>query len=252
MKRVNRVSDTIKRQQYEQASLLLPWYITGKLTQTESEKVDAVLKVSLELQNDLVRQLEISEMINEDPDVLDLTAISSQDRRLDSLIERINERSPRTSTSGSKPLLQRISEKFNGLRSPSPTRSSKQSWLSSHRWQAAFSLFVVAQIAILAIIMNKSDNNMMSGTEYELAGAESTYASSDQAVLTFQFINQADKEVIDNLFEKIDARIVEHSEGSFNYKVVLKSDRSEQEIESLIRDLEKQSDLILLIGRGLY
>ncbi len=262
MKRVNTVSDTIKRQQYEEASLLLPWYITDKLSQTESEKVDAVLKVSLELQSDLVRQLEISEMIKEDPDVLDLTAISSQERRLDSLIERIDNSPSVISTSDSKSLLQKLSEKFHLSRPSlsarassvrmSNTSTSKRPWLANHRWQVVFSLFVVAQVAVLAIVMNKSDNSLMTGTEYELAGVESAYVSSDQAILTFQFENHADKEVIEKLFEKIGAEIVEHSEGSVNYKVFLKGDRSEQEIESLIRDLEKQSDLILLVGRGAY
>ena len=256
MKRVNRVDDKIKRQQYEQASLLLPWYITGKLAQAESEKVDAVLKVSSELRNELVRQLEMSEMIKEDPDVLDLTAISSQDRRLESLIEHINKNPSSYSASGSKSFLQSFFDKVSGksslLHSASSVGMSKKSWLFSHRWQAAFSLFIVSQVAILAIVMNKSDNNLSSGTEYELAGADSAYISSDQPVLTFQFIEQADKEVIDQLFNKIGAKVIEHSEGSFNYRVVLKSDRSEQEIESLIRDLEKQSDLILLIGRGFY
>ena len=260
MKRVNRVNDKIKRQQYEQASLLLPWYITGKLAQAESEKVDAVLKVSSELRNELVRQLEMSEMIKEDPDVLDLTAISSQDRRLESLIAHINKNPTRLANSDSQSFLQRLLDRFlyketgksSLLHSTSSVGLSKKSWLSSHRWQAAFSLFIVSQVAILAIVMNKSDNTFSSGAEYELAGADSTYVSSGQPVLTFQFTKQADEEVINKLFNKVDAEIVEHSEGSSNYKVVLKSGLSEQEIESLIRDLEKQSDLILLIGRGFY
>ena len=92
---MNRVNEA----EYENASLLLPWFVTGKLSQSEKNEIADVLDVSRAFQDELVQQTELAGMIQKDPEVLELVTISSQEKRLDDLMVRINQSSNEQQTS---------------------------------------------------------------------------------------------------------------------------------------------------------
>ncbi len=248
--------------QYEHASLLLPWYVTGKLTASEKEEVDAILKISPKLQRELKYQQQMAQMISEDSEVLDIVAIDTQEQRLNRLLDRIDRNTPKPRNSAQQSPVwtkwpSQILESIDVFLQP----------LSNNLARVAFSLFLVVQVAILVIVINKTDDSSFAtdgspDVIYDLAGesiAVPLDASSDaigndttdKTVLAFQFTLRTSEKEIDQLFQEIDAHVVEHPEGSTNYTVRLSGSWSEKNIDTLISRLEKNHKMIRLVGRGL-
>ncbi|MEE9352719.1 MAG: hypothetical protein V3U78_10710 [Thiotrichaceae bacterium] len=254
-------TNKITEYQYEHASLLLPWYITGKLTASEKEEVEAILQISPKLQQELSQQQQLAQMVHDDPEVLDIVAITTQEQRLDSLLERINhegsEQQDRQSSFWSQVsprFIVPLMESFDRFLQP----------LSNNWARVAFALFFVVQVAILAVVTNKTndspsilsqvtpDGTTTLGAEAEYKLAEgSIYTDSNKADLVLQFTAQTTQEEIDQLFKEIGAYVIEHPEGSTNYTISLLGTLSENDIDSLIRRLEKNNKMIRLVGRGL-
>ena len=73
----------------EEARLLLPWYITGKLSEAEKALVEAALKQYPVLQEEYTQELKLVETIRLNADLLKLTAMDTTQQRLDKLLKRI-------------------------------------------------------------------------------------------------------------------------------------------------------------------
>ena len=238
--------------QYEHASLLLPWYITGQLSVSEREEVESILDQSPALQRELEQQKNIARMVNDDPNVLDIVAIRTQEQRLGNLLERIDASQSKQVKPSTQPMLGWVHW---------PMRIITRYWsrldgllqsLSPHWTRIAFSLFVVTQVAILAAVLKEDDSASSStSVEYKSASDSKYHASLDKSVLIFQFARGVKQTDIDKLFEEIDAEIVGHPEGSESYTVALSGSRNNQQIDDLIQRLEKDRKMILLVGRGL-
>ena len=262
-------TNNVSKHQYEYVSLLLPWYVTGKLTATEIDEVEEVLKISVKLQRELALQQKLAQMVQDDPDVLNMVAISTQEQRLGSLLERIQAGQPPER----KPVW--LSWQQSAGRVLAWFKKGTSDYFSplAGNWvKVTFSLFVVTQISILAFIFvydGKYDPSISgkvssqgSGVvkpplskeselvEYELA-AESAFTSTDKTVLVFQFTAEATDDSIQQLFDEIGARVEEHPEGSTNYTVTLSDTWNEKDIGQLISRLEKNNKMIRLVGRGL-
>ncbi len=257
-------TNKVSEYQYEHASLLLPWYITGKLTVSEKEEVEAILEISPKLQQELAQQQQLAQRVHDDPELLEMVAITTQEQRLDSLLERINVDQEQQQDS-QRSLWSQLSSDFI-----TPFIKAFDRFLQplSNNWaRVAFALFFVVQVAILAVVTNKTndspdivdgafvskgsqDTNYSIGAEYKLAEGKD-FVPLDKTALVLQFTIQTSEKEINQLFQEIGAQVVEHPEGSTNYTVTLSGTWSESDIDSLIRRLEKNNEMIRLVGRGL-
>ncbi len=254
----------VSEYQYERACLLLPWYVTDKLTLSEKEEIEAILEISPKLRSELTNQQKMAQMVGDDPEVLNIVAIETQEQRLNRLLGRIK----RTSNNEPKQQTSIWTGIWAGF--PSQVLKSIDTFIQplSNNWtRVAFSLFLVVQVAILVVVIDKDTDSSFvakdsvkvdggsftadgSSARYDLAG-EGVFTPADQTVLVFQFTIQASKNEIDRLFQEIGAQIIEHPAGSTNYTVTLSGLWSEQDIDGLISRLEKNNTMIRLVGRGL-
>ncbi len=230
------------KQKIRHASLLLPWYVTHKLSRRDKKTVEDALNISPELQQELKQQKQLARLIREEPDVLDIMAITTQEQRLNSLLERINQQD----SARKKPYLF-ISHTLNALKNnlASLFNFSNMGW--PHVTFAL--LFIVSQIAILTMVYYKVPAETSSG-KYELV-TDTSYEPSDKTILMLHFTPQAQQKEINQLFAELGVEKIEHPEGSSHYKVTLSRSLHEKEVDHLINQLEKKTDFIQLIGKGL-
>ncbi len=130
----------------EAARLLLPWYITGKLSEPEKQQVEDALASDPELQADYQRERRMVSMIRENTSLLELAAVDTTNQRLDKLLKRIERETPaespaqpakpgqRQPVSTRPPLLRRLREWFDF------------SWLTPAN--AAFASLLAIQIGV--------------------------------------------------------------------------------------------------------
>jgi hypothetical protein len=105
----------------EEAHLLLPWYITGKLSEPEKQHVESALASDPDLQADYQREQRMASMIRENASLLELAAVDTTDQRLDKLLKHIERETGKAQTQPEQrrpapakpPLLQRLREWFN-------------------------------------------------------------------------------------------------------------------------------------------
>lgn len=87
----------------EEARLLLPWYITGKLSDLEKQQVETALARDADLQADYDRELQMVGMIRKNASLLELVAVDTTNQRLDKLLKRI-ERTETATESRNQPV----------------------------------------------------------------------------------------------------------------------------------------------------
>ena len=87
----------------EEARLLLPWYITGKLTEPERKLVEQMLAQHPHLKEEYQRELNMVGMIRANNELLKLSAMDTTQYRLDKLMKRI-EREEQVKTTTTSPV----------------------------------------------------------------------------------------------------------------------------------------------------
>lgn len=234
---MNRVS----QQKYDQALLLLPWYVTGKLTPEETTLVEEVLKSSPKLTKELEEQKSVSRMINQDPEVLDLAVITTQEQRLNSLLERIDQ-DQKDNESSTSLVLGKLRGWFSDV----------FTFRASNWGYALGAVFIFLQVAILVAVMqdNQGSKYVEFGLNEGSDGKSMAYNQGTDAILTFEFTPQASGEQIQKLFEDIGVKDFHNPPGSSNYEAVLEGDWTDVQIDALIVKLSKKSELVLMVSRG--
>ncbi len=233
---------SIQKKQFDHAFLLLPWYITGKLTEQEREEVEDALSRSPELQQQLEQEKHLAQLVSEDHEVLDIVTITTQEQRLENLLERINQEhtAKKVPHFGFSDFSAKLKDWLSWV---------TPSFLPQSGWgQVAIAVFIVVQVAVVMMVYNHT--SLESKTKYELV-SDSAYNPSDKTVLIVQFTPHATKEQIQQLFDEIGVEKADNPAGSTHYKIVLSSSLREQELDKLINRLEKKTDLVQLIGKGL-
>lgn len=229
----------------EQASLLLPWYVTGKLSLLEEKEVEDCLVVSASLRQELVTERELSARIHSDPDVLDIMAITTEDQRLDGLLEKINRYENEKVEDTVTNKYSKKSFSWSGL-------FSKLSILivpSSVSWKnIAIAVFLLAQVSIISVVLMNTSNKVV---DYELAADRlgNTALSKHNTVLIIQFRTNVTQGYIKNIFKRIGVKSFTNPSGSTNYRVIMNKKYTKTSIKKLLSKLNK-NESILLAGLG--
>jgi hypothetical protein len=80
--------------QIEKARQLLPWYITGKLSSFEMKRVKEAINSCSFLYEEYQVQKTLSQMVKKNPQLMNVSAISTEDQRIDALMQRIRTEKP--------------------------------------------------------------------------------------------------------------------------------------------------------------
>lgn len=235
----------------EEARLLLPWYITGKLGEAEKALVDAALKQYPVLQEEYVQELKLVETIRLNADLLTLTAMDTSQQRLDKLLKRIErEETPRIV----EPVVQ-----------AKPTVMAKprvsvwqivQHWLadwvgSNGMWKPAnvvFASLLAVQVGVLSVYY------LQPKTIYETVTYEDTSVGLTKAknlVVFIDFNKNASVTTLHDFLKQRNARVIDGPDSNNLFKVEFKNTQtlSEMEIKQRIKQLELEQTVVSFVGR---
>lgn len=73
----------------DEARLLMPWYLTNKLSSEEQRLVNEALEQSAELRGEFLQEEKMMRLVKENKSLLELTAMDTTEQRLDKILSRI-------------------------------------------------------------------------------------------------------------------------------------------------------------------
>ncbi|MGB5600109.1 MAG: hypothetical protein WBM66_15410 [Thiothrix litoralis] len=211
------------RDPVEEARLLLPWYITEKLSAPERKLVEQMLAEHPELQEEYRRELNMVDMIRANTGLLQLSAMDTTNARLDKLMKRI-EREEQTKASATPVTIPRQPEPKTAVRG---IKSWLTDWLPTFEWltpgNAAFALLLLVQAGFLGWFAN----SMISPTSnvYNVATVADDQAATSVAkglVLLVDFNEEAQVRQVRDFLRQWDARILDGPDDNNLFKIEVK------------------------------
>ncbi len=234
--------------QIERARQLLPWYVTGKLSSAEVSFVKEVMTVCPTLYEEYKVQQQLSQMIKHDPHIVNTSVISTQEQRLDTLMQRIHADQQQQSviaTNGDQPFfiqtLANIKQAFVNI-FVVPTNK----WVFTAI--ASVAVFAIVQATLFDFFLKSETQVGDKESDYVSMSANTPIISSGERII-IQFDQQATQEAIALFLQTIDGTIIEHPDGSYTYRLALNKKITVEQIEALLIKI-KADKLIQFAGRS--
>ncbi len=243
----------------EEARLLLPWYITGKLSAAEKAAVEAALQQYPVLQEEYTRELKLVETIRLNADLLKLTAMDTTQQRLDKLLKRIEREAVHTTpvelSPEVKPAVSTLAKR------PSWWQGIKQSvtdWLGDGgMWKPANALFaslLAVQIGVLALYYIQAPTNSTASTVYKtvtMEGVENAGESKNNLVVFIDFNKNANVTTLRQFLKKWNAHVIDGPDNNELFRVEFKNTQafSDADIKQRLVQLEQDKAVISFVGR---
>jgi hypothetical protein len=229
---------------FKEAEYLLPWYVTGQVSDEERAFVDRILEDSFLLQQEFVEQKQLSEVIQQDVNVVDLSVLDSTGQRLQGLLKRIDQESQYEAIGESTGF------GFSGISG----LVQKARKVIVPFWEGRPNNFVYAVLASLVVfqfvmfvwLVSSSPNEEV---EYVVATPGGIEQSTNSELL-IEFSPRASKEDIKQILSEIKGFVAETPAGSYLYRIVLERKLSESEFTAFIESLKNKNELIIFAGKG--
>jgi hypothetical protein len=233
----------------EEARLLLPWYITGKLSEAEKALVDAALKQYPVLQEEYTQELKLVETIRLNADLLKLTAMDTTQQRLDKLLKRIEREE--------MPVVAEPLVRVKPVARPSVSlwQTVQQfiaGWVGGNSlWKPAnvvFASLLAVQVGVLALYY------MQPKTLYETVTYEDTTTNSTKAknlVVFVDFNQKASVTNVHNFLKQWNARVIDGPDSNDLFKIEFRNTQtlSESDVKQRIAQLEQEKAVVNFVGR---
>lgn len=237
----------------EEARLLLPWYITGKLTEPERRLVEQMLAQHPELHEEYQRELKMVEMIRSNHSLLQLTAVDTTQQRLDKLMKRIG----REEQAKSAPPV-----------SSSPVTATARKAAARQWWQVLADLWpqtgwlTPASMVLAGLLLVQG--SVMGWLLYQYQGEggivnETVYESADVpldkvapgTILLVSFQEAASISQLQAFLGKWNARIVDGPDDNHMFRIELRQvpPSDQQRSDLILREMQQDQSLIGFIGR---
>lgn len=237
----------------EQARLLLPWYATGALDDSEKRVVEHALRDSPELQQELHEQDFMFDIIKKDQSVLDISVVNTVEQRLDDLLGRID-----VYENSIQPDVRATSED----NSVSNFKSKLNAWLSELFSIPAMRYATAGMAAILMIqvvvFMGFQLASPDQGATYKPVETDMSIVPMDangqptdllnnmdnqqKADIVLMFDSSLSKESKDiiahQIIKNVEAEMIYNNEGSNNRHIRLKSELSKHDFNALLRRID--------------
>ncbi len=237
----------------EEARLLLPWYITGKLSDPERKLVEHMLAQHPKLKEEYHRELNMVDMIRANTGLLQLSAMDTTHSRLDKLLKRIG-REEQAKASATPETIPRPP--------PEPKAAARgiktwlTDWLPTFEWltpgNTAFALLLLVQAGFLGWFAN----SMISPTSnvYNVATVADDQAATSVAkglVLLVDFNEEAQVRQVRDFLRQWDARILDGPDDNNLFKIEVKGiqPHDQQQSSTVLQQMEQDKTVIAFIGR---
>lgn len=235
----------------EEAHLLLPWYITGKLSEPERKLVESMLEQNAELKEEYLRELKMVDMIRSNSSLLQLTAVDTTQQRLDKLMKRI-EREEQTKKSTFPGQMVRQADRKKATfawrefwRSLFP----QDSGLMSAR--AVFAVLLLAQAGLIGWFTHSyfgSQSNIYITADVVDKKAKIPVVSG--MILLISFNESARMREVRDFLKQWNAHIVDGPDASNLFRIEIKDvPASDQRSESILQQIRQNQVLIGFVGR---
>lgn len=232
----------------EEARLLLPWYITGKLDKAEREFVERMLAQHPSLQAEYHDELTMVNLIRNNASLLQLSTMDSTAQRFEKLMKRIERETAPVAPATITP--------------PKPA-STKPSWINYLRqwipratWltpaNAVFATFLVIQVALLGWFNQSLQQVNPEGTYVSAAVSETppTVAATDEMTLLVEFRDNVQIHQLRQFLQQWNARIVESPENDDFFRLRVRGvSKADQRSDAILEQMQQHQNLIAFIGR---
>lgn len=236
MSRLNKVENPL-----EEARLLIPWYVTGKLGDDDNAFVEAALAEYPELDLVLQQEKELVGLVRENTQLLEIAALDSTQQRLDKMLSRID----REEQAAHAKLTAEVAQ-------PNVDKKTAGSWFASFfnkplldmNWltpaNAVFASLLAVQVGVAAFFMQDKTE-----TIYESATVAST--ATDTAVNAVHLVdfNRDAKygEVVDFL-EQWNTRVISGPDANKMFVIEV----TETDNEQMMQAIDRQQTPVQFIG----
>lgn len=237
MSRLNEVENPL-----EEARLLMPWYVTGKLADDEKAFVEVMLAEHPELGAALQQEKELVGLVRDNTQLLEITALDSTQQRLDKMLSRIEREEV--------PAKQRAEQKQASSQADSVKGAS---WLSGlfkqplfdMNWltpaNAVFASLLAVQLGVAAFFMQGETSE----TIYESATAEETSAeTSVNAVHLVDFDRDALHGDVIDFLSQWNARVISGPDANNMFVIEV----TEADNAQMMQAIDAQGTPVKFIG----
>jgi hypothetical protein len=237
----------------EEARLLLPWYITGKLTEPEKKLVELMFEQHPELHEEYVRELNLVGLIRDNNSLLHLTAVDTTQHRLDKLMKRIAREE--VQKEGKEEL---ADARLIPVRKPFRLGAFLQGLLPDMKWltpaNAVFASLLAVQAGFIGwYVHSMSDNKPASENVYLSASVAEDKAAMpivNGMVLLVDFNGEATFHQVRDFLLHWNARVVDGPVSGNLFKIEVKDVKpSDQRSDVILQQMQQDQKVIAFVGR---
>ncbi|EIJ35209.1 hypothetical protein [Thiothrix nivea] len=233
----------------EEARLLLPWYITGKLTEAERALVERMLEQHTDLKEEYLRELMLVDMIRANESLLRLTAVDTTQQRLDKLLKQIGREERALGQTSREPAMpaarKPVTDWWQFFRNLFP----EDGWLKPAN--AVFALLLLVQAGFLgwfAHALSTSEDSI-----YVTAGVADNKAEVPVIrgmVLLMGFNGNAPMSQVQDFLLKWDARILDGPDANNLFKVEFRAIDPDDLLSGLtLQQIQQDQAVVDFAGR---
>lgn len=233
----------------EEARLLLPWYITGKLDEQERRFVEHMLARDPSLREEYQREQRMVETIRQNASLLQLTAVDGTTQRLEKLLKRIEREANQSQATPSPPPLTHRHGQTNRH-----WWQAWQDWLRGAAWftpaNAAFAFLLLLQIGVLVGFALVNDEDAMIYHTVTASNQHEPQPKASGTVLMINFREDANIQQLNHFLERWNARIIDGPAPGNIYKLELRGlPPTDQRSENILQQMQQDQSMVLFVGR---
>lgn len=233
----------------EEARLLLPWYITGKLSESERKLVEQMLAKHSMLQDEYQRELKMVDMIRANTGLLQLSAVDTTHNRLDKLMKRIGQEEQAKTQSVAPPHTKRSVWSWDivsFLRNLLPNIT----WLTPAN--AVFATLLLVQAGFLGwFIQSNAPQPRSLYTTATVAEDQNAISVTKGLVLLVDFHAEAQVQQVRDFLHQWNARIVDGPDDNNLFKIEVKGIQpsDQQQSNLILQQMQQNQTVVAFIGQ---
>lgn len=236
-----------------EARLLLPWYITGKLTEPERKLVEEMLERHPDLQADYQREMKTVDLLRSNDSLLQLTAVDSTQQRLDKLMKRIQ----REASAGSTGQVPQTRQQEKKTAAGGSWAEFFRKLLPSMEWLTPANAVFASLLLIQAGFAGWFAHSFMSPNDQEMIYSTVTASDGGQKipvvngmVLLVDFNENAQMWQVRDFLNKWNARLLDGPDQSNLFKIEIKNvSPQDKRSDAVLLQMQQDQTVISFIGR---
>lgn len=244
----NEMKQTPTGNPVEEARLLLPWYITGKLDALERSLVEQMLAHDAGLRAEYQRELKMVEMIRHNHALLDITAVDTTPQRLGKLLQRIEREAHPTAASVTAPTQP-------ATRANSPWWANWRDYLPQAPWftpvSAVLAVLLLAQTAVLMWFINQEQPLAIYQTVTTSDPRDTAVPTPSGTVLMIVFKETAQIQQLNNFLQRWNARILDGPAPGNVYTIEVRDIAPDAKNSTLLpQQMQQEQSLVMFVGNS--